>query len=394
MNIDKIRSDFPVLNQKKAVYFDNACMALKPKQIIDKMNEYYEQYPACGGRSHHKLGEKVTEEVLRARIEAAKFFNARRESEIIFTRNATEGINLIANALGLKKGDKVLCSDKEHNSNLIPWIIARQEKGIVHEIFKFGDIDDFKKKIKGAKLVSIVHTSNVDGTTQDVGLMTKIAHDNGALVLVDAAQSAPHKMIDVRKLDIDFLVCSGHKMLGPSGIGLLYGKNELLEKLNQFMTGGETVVNSNYDSFEKEKVPERFEAGLQNYSGIIGFAEALRYLNRIGLEEIEKHEQELNKQLTEGLINLGIEIIGPKDYKLRSGIVSFNVGKMSSHEVALMLDSHGIAVRSGMHCVHSWFNANKLKGSVRVSFYLYNTKEEVEFLLSKLKDIAKIFANI
>jgi cysteine desulfurase/selenocysteine lyase len=390
MNIDKIRKDFPLLNEKKAqVYFDNACTTLRPVQVIGKMNEYYEQYPACGGRSHHKFGERVTEEVLKARIEAAKFFNAKKESEIIFTRNTTEGINLIANALGLRKGDKVLCSDKEHNSNLIPWLIAK-ERGVVHEIFRFGDVEDFKRKIKGTRLVSIAHTSNVDGTTQNVGEMIKIAHENGALVLLDAAQSAPHKEVDVRKLDVDFLVCSGHKMLGPSGIGLLYGKYEQLEKLSQFMTGGETVANSNYDSFEKEKIPERFEAGLQNYAGIIGFAEALRYIKKVGLNEIEKHEQELNRQLTEGLVNLGVDVIGPKDSNLRSGIVAFNVGKLNPHEVALMLDSHGIAVRSGMHCVHSWFNANKLKGSVRVSFYLYNTKEEVDYFLEKMKDIVKL----
>jgi cysteine desulfurase/selenocysteine lyase len=194
----------------------------------------------------------------------------------------------------------------------------------------------------------------------------------------------------VRKLDVDFLACSGHKMLGPSGTGILYGKQELLEKLNQFIVGGETVTNSTYDSFNPEKIPERFEAGLQDYAGIIGLGEALRYLKRVGMENIEKHIEGLNRKLTEGLIKLGVDIIGTKDYKLRGGIVSFNVGRMDSHEIALMLDSFGIAVRSGMHCVHSWFNAHKMRGSVRASLYLYNTEDEIDLFLEKMKGIAKL----
>ncbi len=390
MNVDKIRKDFPLLSQKKAVvYFDNACTTLRPMSVIEKMKEYYELYPACGGRSHHKIGERVTEEVLKARIAAAKFFNAKSEEEIIFTRNTTEGINFIAHALDLKPGDKVLCSDKEHNSNLVPWLLAKK-RGIKHEVFKFGSLNDFEKKVKGVKLVSIVQTSNVDGTSQDIREMIKIAHENGALVLVDAAQSVPHKEIDVRKLDCDFLACSGHKMLGPSGMGIIYGKMEQLKKLNQFIVGGDTVTNTNYDSFEPEKIPERFEAGLQNYGGIVGFAEALRYLKKIGLNDIEKHEQKLNERLSAGLAALGVRIIGPSDAKLRGGICSFLVGKMNPHDVSLMLDSYNIMTRSGMHCAHSWFNSQGIGGSSRASLYLYNTEDEVDFMLDKMKDIVKL----
>ena len=286
----------------------------------------------------------------------------------------------------------MLCSDKEHNSNLVPWLIAVKEKGIQHEAFEFGNMEDFKKKVKGARLVSIVQTSNVDGSSQNVKEMIKIAHEAGALVLLDAAQSAPHKEIDVKKLDVDFLACSGHKMLGPSGMGILYGKQELLEKLSQFMVGGETVTNTTYNSFVPEKVPERFEAGLQNYAGIVGLAEALKYLKRIGLNEIEAHEKELNKKLSTGLTNLGkhIHILGSKDSALRGGVVAFNVGKMNAHEVALMLDNYNIMVRSGMHCVHSWFNAKGMKGSARASLYLYNSPEEVDFMIEKMKDIAEL----
>lgn len=394
MNAKKIREDFSLLREEKGkkvpIYFDSACTSLRPVSVLNKMKEYYELYPSCAGRSHNKLGERVTEEVLKARIVVANFFNAKRESEIIFTRNTTESINLIANSLGLKQGDCVLTSDKEHNSNLVPWLIAVKQKKIKHKMFKFGDLEDFKKKVQGVKLVSIVHTSNVDGTIQPIKEMIKIAHDAGALVLVDAAQSAAHKEIDVRKLDVDFLACSGHKMLGPSGMGILYGKQELLEKLNQFIVGGETVTNTTYDSFSPEKVPERFEGGLQDYGGIVGLAEAMKYIKRIGFNEIEKHELELNKRLTDGLLKLGIHILGPKSPEQRSSIVSFNVGKMNPHEVALMLSNYGIMVRSGMHCAHSWFNAQGLQGSIRVSFYLYNTLEEVDFMLEKMKDIVKL----
>jgi cysteine desulfurase/selenocysteine lyase len=390
MNVDKIRKDFPLLNQRKPlVYFDNACTTLRPTSVLEKMREYYELYPSCGGRSHHKIGERVTEEVLKARITAAKFFNAKNENEIIFTRNTTEGINLIANSLKWNKGDKVLCSDKEHNSNLVPWLLAKQ-RGLRHEIFRFGDIEDFTKKVKGTRLVSIVYTSNVDGTSNPVREMIKIAHEQGALVLLDAAQSAPHKEIDVRKLDCDFLVCSGHKMLGPSGMGILYGKMDLLKELDQFIVGGETVSNTTYNSFVPEKIPERFEGGLQDYGGIIGFAEALRYLKRVGLSDIEKHEQRLNERLTLGLLNLGVDILGPKNALLRGGITGFNVGKADSHDVSLMLDAHNIATRSGMHCAHSWFNAKGMRGSSRASFYLYNNEDEVDFMLEKMKDIVKI----
>lgn len=391
MNVDKIRKDFPLLCQKKPiVYFDSACTTLRPNSVLEKMKEYYELYPSCGGRSHHRLGERVTEEVLRARIAAAKFFGAKSESEIIFTRNTTEGINLIANSFKWKAGDRVLCSDKEHNSNLVPWLLAKQRGILKHEVFRFGEISDFTRKVKGARLVSIVHSSNVDGTSQDVKEMIKIAHENGALVLLDAAQSAPHREVDVRKLDADFLVCSGHKMLGPSGIGILYGKMKLLEELNQFIVGGETVTNTSYTSFAPEEIPERFEAGLQDYGGIVGFAEALNYLKRVGLDGIERHEQMLNMRLTEGLVKLGVKILGPSDAGLRGGIVGFNVGKMNPHDVSLMLDSFGIATRSGMHCAHSWFNGQGLKGSTRASLYLYNTEDEVDFMLGKMKEIAKL----
>jgi cysteine desulfurase / selenocysteine lyase len=390
MNLDRIRKDFPILQTKNPpVYFDSACMTLRPVQVIDKIREYYTDYPSCAGRSNHRLATKITEEVHKARAQIGKFFNASRPEEIVFTRNTTEGLNLVANSLKWNKGDVVLTSDKEHNSNLIPWILAKRN-GIIHRTYRFGDLADFRQKVLGCRLASVVHTSNADGSTQDIAELAKIAHENDCRMMVDAAQSAPHRMIDLKKLNVDFLACSGHKMLGPSGIGILYGKFGELEKLNQFLVGGETVKNSSYDTFIPEDIPERFEAGLQDYAGIVGFAEAARYLKSVGMDDIQKQEHILNKALTEKMLEVGATILGPKDPVERSGIVSFNIGSMDMHEIALMLDSHNIMVRSGMHCVHSWFNANKLKGSVRASMYLYNTKEEVDRMAEVMQMIAKM----
>lgn len=396
MNINKIRQDFPVLD-KPIIYMDSACVSLKPKQVVDAMNRYYNEFPACGGRSMHKLGKKVTEEIKKARKTIAKFFNT-EPNEIVFTKNTTEGINLVANSLGLKKGDKVITTDKEHNSNLLPWQILVKNKGIKHDVvFSNEDntfsLENFENKInKDVKLVSMVHTSNLDGVTIPAKEIIKIAHDYGALVMLDAAQSAPHKEINIKKLDADFLACSGHKMLGPSGTGILYGKYHLLERLQPFLVGGDTVVDTTYTTTEFEKPPEKFEAGLQNYAGIIGLAEATRYLKKIGMKDIEKHELKLNRKITEELINLDdFKIIGPVDPEQRSGIISFNIKNKDPHEIALMLDSSAnIMIRSGAHCVHSWFNAHNLKGSARVSLYLYNTEKECDILIENIKKIMQL----
>jgi len=392
IDTEKIRKDFPVydrkINGKPVIYIDSACVSMKPKQVIEAINRYYNEFPACGGRSIHKLGKQVDEEVEKSRKEIKNFFNAKSEKEIIFTRNTTESINLVANSFRFKKGDIVLTSNKEHNSNLLPWQVNEK---IQHKIFRFGDLEDFKDKIKGVRLVSIVHTSNLDGSSNPVKEMIKIAHENNALVMLDAAQSAPHKEVDVRELDVDFLACSGHKMLGPSGIGILYGKLELLEKLKPFMLGGDTVKETTYSSHELDDIPERFEAGLQNYAGIIGLAEAIRYLKKVGLDNIREHEIMLNKLITEGLKDIkGLKILGPEEPEKRAGVFSFNIEGMNPHNIATMLnESSNIMIRSGAHCVHSWFNANKMDGSARASLYLYNTKEECEKFIEQVKEISK-----
>ncbi len=395
---EKIKKDFPILEKNpKVTYLDSACMSLKPKQVIDKMNEYYTDYTSCGGRSLHKFGVRLDEEVSKARREISKFINA-DEKEIVFTKNSTEAINLVANGLDWEKGDEVIISDKEHSSNLIPWIKLSEEKGIKLVVCESNLDNTFNMKnfekcfTEKTKLVSIVHVSNLDGVENPILEIVKIAHEKNVRVMIDACQSAPHTEIDVRKLNVDFLAFSGHKMCGPSGVGALYGKMSELEKLKMFIVGGETIKDSTFDEFIKEDIPHRFEAGLQNYSGIIGFGEACKYLNKIGMKKIHEHELRLNKIVTDGLKdNKKIELIGPADSDDRGGIFSFNIRNMGHHEVAKILDSGlNIMVRSGAHCVHEWFNKHKMNGSARASFYFYNTEEDARRFVKAIEEICKL----
>lgn len=403
MNITNIRQDFPLLqkavNGKLPIYFDSACQSLRPQSVIDAVVEYYREYPACGGRSMHHLAAKVTQKCDEARSLVAKFIGAKRKEEIVFTRNTTEGINLVANSLGLKSGDMVITSDKEHNSNLIPWQMLGEKIGIIHKTISSGadntfDIEAYKKVLaeRKIKLVSLGFTSNLDGVTIPAKEIIKLAHQHGSLVLLDAAQTAPHQQIDVKDIDVDFLAFSGHKMLGPSGTGVLYGKYSLLEKLSPFLVGGDTVSSSTYEKHEFLPPPEKFEAGLQDYAGIIGLGEAASYLEQIGFVEIQKQERVLNEYLTEELGKIpNLVIIGHPDPSERGGIVSFYISDKDHHQIALMLDATAkIMVRSGQHCVHSWFAANKIPGSVRASVYFYNTLEEAEIFVKELRKVVSI----
>lgn len=370
----KTRGDFPS-TKNKIIYFDSACQSLRPKHVIEAIKDYYENYPACASRSAHQWARKVTEKIWQTRQKIAKFINAKKPEEIIFTRNTTEGINLVAYCL---KPKRVLTTDKEHNSNLLPWQVLKCE----HRICRF-DLADFAQKAKDVDLISVVYTSNLDGTTIKLNQIKK----NNALLLVDGAQFVPHRRIDVQKLDLDFLAFSGHKMLGPSGIGVLYAKKELLEKMPVFMTGGETARWTTYKEHEFLPAPEKFEPGLQNYAGIIGLNAAVDYLDKI-IDQIPEYEFELNKLATEGLKKLPVKILGPIEPEQRGSIISFYSEKMSSHQIALMLDEiANIAVRSGQFCCHSWFNANNIKDAVRLSFYFYNSKEEIKIFVETLKKI-------
>jgi cysteine desulfurase/selenocysteine lyase len=394
MDASKIRQDFPVFD-KGITYMDSACMSLKPRQVLWAMNEYYNEYPACVGRSNHRLGERAKNAYEEARKTMAKFICAKPE-EIIFTRNTTEGINLVAHSLELKKGDAVLGTDKEHNSNLVPWQLL-SARGVRHAVVRSKDdntfdMDKFTALLKkNVRLVSMVHTSNLDGVTNPAREIVKAAHDNGSLVLLDCAQSAPHKEIDVGRIGADFIAFSGHKMLGPTGTGVLYARKDAVKRLKPFMTGGDTVKNTTYEGHELLEPPALFEAGLQDYAGMIGMAAAAKYLKSVGLNDIEKHEVGLNRKLSEGLVQLGGQIIGPSDAGLRGGVTSFNIEGIDYHQVALMLDKvAGVMVRSGQHCVHSWFNAHGIKGSVRSSLYLYNNEKDIDVFIDGMRKISRL----
>ena len=402
MNVDKIKQDFPIYDDKDILYFDSACVSFKPRQVIDAINQYYYEYPACAGRSLHVLGNKVSDEIHRVRKNIAKFFSARKEHEVIFTRNTTEAINLVANSFdfgkdGINKG-VVLTTDKEHNSNLVPWVKLAKKGIIKHKIIKTNDdnsfnFDNYEALLNegNVKLVSVNFSSNLDGISNPVKEITKLAHDHGAKVLVDAAQAAGHKEINVKKLDIDFLASSGHKMLGPSGIGMLYGKEEALEQLDSFLVGGDTVKDTWYDRYEPEELPERFEAGLQNYAGMLGFGAAANYLRKIGMNNIQKHELKLNRILTSNMLELPFNIIGNHDAEKRGSILTFYSDKIDAHEIGIILGTYSIMVRTGVFCLHSWFNSRNIKGAVRFSSYIYNSEDDCykvnDFINSKLRHL-------
>jgi cysteine desulfurase / selenocysteine lyase len=379
MNVEKIRESFPIL-KKDVIYFDSACMSLRPKQVVDKINEYYNEYPACAGRSVHKFGLRLDRELDGARKLVQKFVGAKKTNEIVFSKNTSESINLIANSF---KFDKVLITDREHNSNLLPW--QKFKYGVLKskEDFTF-DLEKFSEAVKNYNMVSFVYTSNIDGYNLPVKEIVKIAHENKSSVHLDAAQAVPHKEINVKKLNVDFLTFSGHKMLGPTGTGVMYVKEKILEEMKPFLIGGETVSDSNYDSYVLEELPHRFEAGLQNYAGILGLGEAIKFLDKIGMEKIEQHEKKLVKAVDKS----HIKEVG---FKGERGIFNFNIPKIDHHEVAGLLDhSKNIMIRSGMHCAHSWYNTHQINGSARASFYLYNTLEEIKIFNDELEKIRKL----
>ena len=366
MDISKYRKDFPILNSDDSpTYLDSACMTLRPQAVIDALIDYYTNYPACGGRSVHKLSWKVTENFEIARDQIRRFMGAEKPNEIVFTKNATEGMNIVANGLNLRKGDKVLTSDKEHNANVVPWHHLAKYKGIKYEVLPaknnyFFDLEVLKENItKDTKLVSFVHTSNLDGHSNPAKDIIEICHDKDVKVMMDAAQSAPHKEVNVTDLGVDFAAVSAHKFCGPSGMGALYGKYAELEKLVPTFVGGSTVVNSSYEDYKLLPPPSCFEPGLQDYAGAIGAGVAAEYVMGIGRDNIQEHENKLNTLMTNKLKDLdGLSIVGPEDVSQRGGILSFNIEGLDPTEIAMHLDDkYNIAIRSGMHCVHSWFNS-------------------------------------
>ncbi len=403
VSIEQIRNDFPSLyqsiNGKRPIYFDNACVTLRPQQVIEAMNRYYTAHPSCHKRAIHKFGKLTTDAYLKAKEMVRQFIHAKDAQEIVFTKNATDSINIVAHSFPFKNGDCILTTDMEHNSNNLPWQILTRRIGVQYKTFTLSpdftfDMQKFKTALSsGVRLVSVFHTSHVTGYTLPIEEIINCSHEHGALVLLDAAQSIAHQSLDVQKLDVDFLVFSFHKMLGPSGMGCLYAKKHLLEEMTPFLIGGETVDDVDYRSFILSKIPDRFEAGLQNYSGALGVTAAIQYLKNIGMQNILQHSTELNEFISSEIKGLPrIKLLGPQDAKLRAGIINLTIDGMDSGELSIILDeTYNIMTRSGVHCCHAWYKKYKLPPSLRVSLYLYNTKDEAKLLVETLNKITRYF---
>ena len=396
MDIEKIRKDFPILSKKingnTLIYLDNAATSQKPSAVIDGIKYFYENINANPIRSIHGLAEEATKAYNDARQKVAAFINADPE-EVVFVRNATEAINLVSFAFPFKEGDRVSTTYLEHHSNLLPWLRLK-EKGINVDIVSISDdyeldMDYYKQLPKNTRLVAVTHASNVTGTINDVKEITRVSHEQGSLVLIDAAQSIPHMPFDVKDIGADFIAFSGHKMLAPFGIGVLYIKKEIAENLKPFLTGGEMIKDVSLSKVIYENIPNLFEAGTQNIEGAYGIGLAIDYLNDIGMGNIEKYENELTSYLYEKSKELkNVDIYSGKSKRF-NGIFSFNVVGLHSHDTAYLLDKKGIAVRSGFHCAQPLIEDRlKLDGAARASLYFYNTKEEIDTFINELNDIA------
>jgi len=405
----KIRDDFPILKRKvndnPLIYFDNAATSQKPKQVIGAIKDFYENHNANVHRAVHTLNQEATELYESAHEEVAKFVNAKGMEETVFVRGTTEAINLVAYAWGLynlKKSDEVIVSLMEHHSNIVPWEII---SGITKANVKYGkvnadgtlDYESFEDLIsKKTKIVCLSHVSNVTGIVNDVKRVIKVAHENGALALIDGAQSVPHMPVNVKELDADFLAFSGHKMLGPTGIGVLYGRKDILESMEPFQGGGEMIREVSFSpktkscSISWNVLPWKFEAGTPNVGGAVGLMEAVRYLKRIGMENVKAHEETLTKYALPRMKSCKkTKIFGAQNTSVKCGIIPFGIDGLSSHDVALFLDNYGIMVRSGFHCAQPLHEIFKLSSTARVSFYIYNTREEIDRFTEVLKEIGQ-----
>lgn len=403
MDVDRVRRDFPVLAReidgRPPVYFDNACQTLRPRQVMEAVSEYYESFPACAGRSVHKLATEVSLRCDDVRAKAAAFLGAEDPSEVAFVKNTTEGLNTVIMGLPWAKGDEVVTTDYEHNSVHVPVLRARDLHGIRHRAVRSTgeltfDLSAFEEAMsKKVRLVAMCLTSNVTGHTLPARDVVDIAHSYGAKVLFDAAQAAPSMALDVGRLGVDFMAASAHKMLGPSGVGLFYARSGSVGDLPPMMFGGHGVADTTQKSFRLLPPPERFETGLQNYSGIIGTGAALDYLSSLGMDEVRAHEAVLNSRITRALRGVeGVEVLGPPDPNLRGGIYSFNVRGLSPHDVAMILDnSRNIMMRSGMHCCHPLFHSLGIDGCARASAYIYNTAAEADLFSESVRGLAEGF---
>ena len=401
LDVESIRKDFPILQRKvhgkPLVYFDNAATSQKPSQVIDAIDFYYKNYNANVHRSIHQLGEEATAKFEEAHEKVADFINADSYQNIIFTKNTTESLNLAAYSLtaGLKKDDEIVISQMEHHSNFVPWQQLAKQRGLKLKFIKIneeGNLDEesIKQNItKKTKIVSLTHVSNVLGTINPIEDIAKIAHENGALMVIDGAQAAPHMPVDVKKLDADFYAFSGHKMLGPTGVGVLYGKKELLEKMQPFLYGGEMIREVRFDDTKFNELPWKFEAGTPNIVEGIGLGVAIDYLKKIGMRQIHERDKELVEHAIERLKEIdGITIYGPKE---RGSVVAFNVHGVHAHDVSQILDSEGVAIRAGHHCCMPLMSVLGVAATARASFYLYNTEQEIDTFINAIHKVKKVF---
>jgi len=404
-DVNRIRQDFPILSRKvhdkPLVYLDNAATSQKPRQVIDALVNYYSRYNANIHRGLHDLAEEATAAYEAVREQAARFMNAPSARGIVFTRNATEAINLIANAWGranLKKGDEILLTEMEHHSNLVPWQLIAQATGATLAFIKITDdgrldLKSFDKLLSAhTKVVSVTLMSNVLGTINPVREIAEAAKKRKALVVVDGAQGVPHLPVDVQQLGSDVLVFSAHKMLGPTGVGVLWAKEELLESIPPFLGGGEMISDVQLTSATWNEIPWKFEAGTPNIADVIAFGEALKYLTRIGMEQVRAHEVELTSYALQRLSEIeGVTLYGPTDVTQRGGAVSFNLEGLHPHDVGTVLDAEGVAIRAGHHCAKPLMRRLGVAATARASFYLYNTKEEVDKLVEAIHTAQAFF---
>ena len=412
LDIAAIKADFPILKRKirgnnRLVYLDSGATSQKPNSVLDAERDFYLNHNAAVHRGAHQLAEEATELYEGAREKVANFIGA-DSNEVIFTKSATESINAIAYSLGnstvgsrfhLKAGDRIVLSEMEHHANLIPWQELARRTGA--ELVWFNVTDEGRLDLSNmddlintkTKVVALTHQSNVLGTINPLEKVTKRAHEVGALFVLDACQSVPHYKVDVKSLNVDFVTFSGHKMLGPTGVGILWGKKDLLDEMPPFLTGGSMIESVTMESATYLDAPKRFEAGVPNMAQAVGLGAAVDYLNKIGLDRIHAHEVELTRKALEGLQSInGLSVIGPKDLEMRGGVVSFAVDGIHPHDLGQALDQFGIAVRTGHHCAWPLMKRFKTVATTRASFYLYNDFDDISALVEGVERARKYFA--
>ena len=399
--MDKVKKDFPILNSNKIVYLDSGATTQKPQMVLDAVNEYYKSKNANPHRGAYSLSVEATRVYEEGREKISKFINSPTSSQVIFTKNASEALNLIAYSYGLdnlNKNDEVVLSIMEHHSNLVPWQYVTKKTNsklkymYINDNLELSDEEIYSKITENTKIVGITHVSNVTGTINDVEKIIKYAHKKGAIVILDATQSVPHMKIDVQRLDADFVVFSGHKMLAPLGLGVLYGKKELLEKMSPFLMGGDMIEYVYEQDTTFAPLPSKFEAGTQNVGGVVGLCAAIDYIESIGYENIQKHEKEVVDYAIKRLKQLEyIKLYITPNRKNHSAVISFNIVGVHPHDVASILDANGVCVRSGNHCAQPLMRYLGIDSTCRASFYLYNTKEDVDKLILAIEKAYKMF---